>query len=223
MKNNKIRRRLLAFFLILTFACSPSFQLPLAAQAITQSQEILTIDTSVPNSDYLNKGNVLLALDTESLLAAGFEYGDIVNIKFDENSVNMPLVSNYLDVDSGAECLVAKPNSANIRMSINAGNFANQYGVTAEKLPMNVTISMQEKAGYLEEYIMRHLIYTDHREEYPGLTDCEFANFRCVSTSGKVTLKKKAKKGTYKVTVYAAATKDGKYKKSQRVVTIRVK
>ena len=42
-----------------------------------------------------------------------------------------------------------------------------------------------------------------------------------VSKSGKVTLKKGARKGTYKVTVSAAAT--GVYKKATKVITLVVK
>lgn len=44
-----------------------------------------------------------------------------------------------------------------------------------------------------------------------------------VAAKGKVTLKKKCKKGTYKVTITAAATKDGKYKKATKVITFTVK
>lgn len=184
MKNYNMKRRLLALFLIFTMACSVPVHLPVSAETTIDKQEILTIDTSVPGSEYLNKGNVLLALETDRILESGFDYGDIVNVKFAGISVNMPLVSSYSDVDSGAECLVAKTNSLNVRMSINAGNFSDKYGITADKLPMKVTISMQEKEGYLDEYIKRHLSYSDNRNDYPNLTDTEFANFRCVSTTG---------------------------------------
>lgn len=44
-----------------------------------------------------------------------------------------------------------------------------------------------------------------------------------VSKKGRVTLKAGCKKGTYKVSVIAAATEDGKYKKTTKVITIVVK
>ncbi len=44
-----------------------------------------------------------------------------------------------------------------------------------------------------------------------------------VSKSGKVTIKKRAKKGTYKIRVTAAATSDGKYKKATKIIKIKVK
>lgn len=47
------------------------------------------------------------------------------------------------------------------------------------------------------------------------------AKYITVSKSGKVTLKKKCKKGTYKITITAKAT--SKYRKSTKVVTIKVK
>lgn len=44
-----------------------------------------------------------------------------------------------------------------------------------------------------------------------------------VDKKGKIKVKKGAKKGTYKITVTAAATKNGEYKKATKVITIVVK
>lgn len=43
-----------------------------------------------------------------------------------------------------------------------------------------------------------------------------------VSSDGKVTLKKNCRKGTYKISITAAATKNGKYKKTTKIVIIVV-
>ena len=43
-----------------------------------------------------------------------------------------------------------------------------------------------------------------------------------VSSDGKVRFKKNCKKGTYKISIAAAATKNGKYKKTTKIVTIVV-
>jgi hypothetical protein len=47
-----------------------------------------------------------------------------------------------------------------------------------------VKISLKEKKGFLDEYNARNLTRTDAREDYPNLTDEEFANFRAVSVKG---------------------------------------
>lgn len=44
-----------------------------------------------------------------------------------------------------------------------------------------------------------------------------------VNSKGLVTMKKRCKKGTYKITVTASATSNGQYKKAIKVITIRVK
>jgi hypothetical protein len=43
---------------------------------------------------------------------------------------------------------------------------------------------MYEQGGYLAEYVLRDLTRTNAREDYAGLTDEQFANFRVVSTTG---------------------------------------
>lgn len=43
-----------------------------------------------------------------------------------------------------------------------------------------------------------------------------------VSDSGRVTLKKACKKGTYKITVTASPSYDGKYKKASKTITVKV-
>lgn len=47
------------------------------------------------------------------------------------------------------------------------------------------TLSLKEKAGYLEEFTIRSMVYTDLREDYPAISDAEFANFRPV-TAGEI-------------------------------------
>ena len=43
---------------------------------------------------------------------------------------------------------------------------------------------MKEAGGYYSEYIARSLSYSSNREDYPNLTDEQFANFRMVATTG---------------------------------------
>ncbi|MCR4709118.1 MAG: CotH kinase family protein [Clostridiales bacterium] len=144
-------------------------------------------------------GNVVLDTSLDDLTKAGFEYGDVVTVKFLEQSVDLPFCSNYSDVDQGSVGMFA--DGTKVRLAINMGNFATTYGIankvthednsfTWEAMEgvtdgtVSIEISMKEKAGYLDEYTMRQLKYTDAREDYPDLTDAEFANFREVTTTG---------------------------------------
>ena len=85
-------------------------------------------------------------------------------------------------------------------MAINMGDFATTYGLAfkttnADKtyywtamegveFPVPVTIEMKEKEGYLAELLLHDIVRTNNREDYPNLTDEEFANFRQITTTG---------------------------------------
>lgn len=163
-----------------------------------ETQEgVLQTTASVANIE--KYGNVVLDTSLDDLTKAGFEYGDVVTVKFLEQSVDLPFCSNYSDVDQGSVGMFA--DGVKVRLAINMGNFATTYGIankvthednsfTWEAMEgvtdgtVSIEISMKEKAGYLDEYTMRQLKYTDAREDYPDLTDAEFANFREVTTTG---------------------------------------
>ena len=51
---------------------------------------------------------------------------------------------------------------------------------------VTVLFSMVQKQGYVDEYALHQLLNsrTDKREDYPQLTDAEYANFRAVETTG---------------------------------------
>ena len=168
----------------------------------TESQETgaqeVTVTATAQLANVEKYGNVVLDIDLSTLNEAGFEYGDVVTVTYLDKGIYMPLVSNYSDVEQGATGLFA--NDEKVRLAINMGNFATSYGI-AEKIinddgsytwqpfegvtdPITFQISMKEKGGYLEEFIMMNLKYTDERSDYPDLTDAEFANFREVTTTG---------------------------------------
>ena len=165
-------------------------------QAAEDQEGVLTTQAQLANIE--KYGNVVLDTDLAALTEAGFEYGDVVTVKFLDKTVDMPVVSNFSDVDQGKEGLFA--NDTVVRAAINMGNYADTYGI-AKKIvnddgtfywqpyegvtdPVTFEITMKEKGGYLDEYIMRQLKYTDERSDYPDLTDAEFANFRAVTTTG---------------------------------------
>ena len=51
-------------------------------------------------------------------------------------------------------------------------------------MPLPVVISMKEKGGYADQLLIYDLNRTNSREDYPELSDSDFANFREVRTNG---------------------------------------
>lgn len=143
-------------------------------------------------------GNVKINLSHAQALEA-FEYGDVLTVSFGGVSVDVPLGTNYSDVDSGCPVLLLRMDgeTEETELAVNMGNFAETYGI-AEKIvhedksyewryfdgmseETEFTVALKEKAGYLEQYTIRSMIYTDLREDYPMLSDAEYANFRPVT------------------------------------------
>ena len=50
--------------------------------------------------------------------------------------------------------------------------------------PIVATVTLKEAGGYADELSVRQLNRTNNREDYPELTDEQFANFRNIATTG---------------------------------------
>ncbi len=148
-------------------------------------------------------GNVVLSLACTELMDAGFSYGDVVTVTVGGVGYDMPIGSNYADVDQGSMVCRAVRSEAEgtdyVLVAVNMGDFATTAGIATKakieedpgylwtyvmETPVNVTISMKEKGGYYDEYVMRQLFRSMERADYPDLSDSEFANFRPVTTTG---------------------------------------
>ena len=150
-------------------------------------------------------GNVYLDIKVKDFFALGYEEGDIVSVSFLDKTLNLPVVPTYSYVDQGSPAIIAPLGEKGeptgyISLAINMGNFGDTYGLaykttnadktwfwTAKegvKFPVEVKFSMAEKSGYLSQYILHDLTRTNNREDYPELTDEEFANFREITTTG---------------------------------------
>ena len=146
-------------------------------------------------------GNLVLSISGSELLARGFAYGDVVNVTIHGQVYAMPIGSNFSDVDQGSMIcrVVIKEDLGEdyIILAINMGDLATASGIaTKEKTetdpgyvwhynegveePVVVTIEMKEPAGYYDKWVMHQLVRSENREDYPALTDAEFANFRAV-------------------------------------------
>ena len=146
-------------------------------------------------------GNLVLSLSGSELLGRGFAYGDVVTVTVNGQAYDMPVGSNYSDVDQGSMIcrVVVKADQGEdyVILAINMGDLATTAGIAVKEkteaapgyvwhyqegvaAPVTVSIEMKESAGYYSEWLMRQLVRSEKREDYPGLTDAEFANFRAV-------------------------------------------
>lgn len=157
-------------------------------------------------------GNIFLTIGPETMTSLGYEPGDIVRVQIGKSEMEMPIGTNYTDVDSGKPVCTFKSFADvpdEVVLVINAGSMADTLGI-AEKRTIEedpgfewvfsdgldasaaVHISMAQKQGYLDEYEMKRVTgqRSNDRSDYPELSDAEFANFRAVNTGrmGKDTL-----------------------------------
>jgi YD repeat-containing protein len=144
-------------------------------------------------------GNLILYMYGADLFDKGFEHGDIVEIAIGDKKWEVPLCTSYSDVDNGEVVLRAIGATDGVVLAINMGDFATTAGI-AEKTatqeepgyrwdylmesPVQLTITMKEKGGYRDEWLIRQLVRTNERADYDHLSDEAFANFRVIETTG---------------------------------------
>ena len=146
--------------------------------------------------DIRKHGNLILDTTFEEMNAGGIEVGDIITVYIDDRGYDLPVGTSYTDVDGGEMFCRFDLEDNEVGLAANYGSFAEMTGAaekqTIEEEPgykwvskvNEVKISLKEKKGFLDEYKVRNLTRTDVRDDYPNLTDEEFANFRAVSVKG---------------------------------------
>ena len=146
--------------------------------------------------------NCAAANFTEDL---GLAWADLVTVKFLDQELVLPVVPTYSYVDSGKPAIILNKNDKGnadgyVSLAINMGNFAETYDIAKKmtddagnwywvafegvEFPIEVTFELYEKEGYMAEYLLHELTRTNDREDYPHLTDEQYANFRAVATTG---------------------------------------
>ncbi|MBR4457692.1 MAG: tyrosine-protein phosphatase [Clostridia bacterium] len=158
-------------------------------------------ETPVTVTEIQKYGNLVLSLSGSDFFAQGYSWGDVVNVTINGQTLEMPVGSNYSDVDQGSMIcrVVIKEDLGEdyIILAINMGDLATATGIaTKEKTeadpgyvwhynegveePVVVTFEMKEQAGYYDQWVMHQLVRSENREDYPDLSDEQFANFRAV-------------------------------------------
>lgn len=135
----------------------------------------------------------------------GFNWGDLVTVKFLDQELVLPVVPTYSYVDSGTAAIIVEKSDAGkptgyVSFAINMGNFTDAYGIATKQtdadgnwywvakkgvsFPIEITFEMKEAGGYMAQYILHDLQRTNERSDYLTLSDKEFANFRAIATTG---------------------------------------
>ena len=115
-----------------------------------------------------------------------FEIGDIVTVAINGyDTLEMPVVESAYDVPIAGFSLIALRGYDYLVMSVHYGHLADILKIKQIPVPIEVTVSMKEKGGFLFGLEMRNLQNMDYYVEiYPDLSIEEFANFREVRTTG---------------------------------------
>ena len=171
-----------------------------APTSAPDSQAVVALSTTAAAEKIQKYGNVTLELTCEEILAAGFQFGDVLSVSFLGETLELPFCNNYSDVDSGTAGVFARTGDTNVLVAINMGDFATTYGIATKETfadktfqwnyvegvegPVAFTLALKTAGGYYDEYVMHQLSYTNERADYPELSDAQFANFRAVATTG---------------------------------------
>ena len=144
-------------------------------------------------------GNLVLYMYGSDLYEKGFEHGDVLEIAIGENKWDVPLCTSYSDVDNGEAVLRATGDTDGVVLALNMGDFATTAQIAQKtaieeepgyrwdyltESPVQITITLKEKGGYREAWLIRQLVRTNERADYSHLSDEAFANFRSINTTG---------------------------------------
>lgn len=156
-------------------------------------------ETTANVDDIAKYGNLILDKTSAELFADGLEYGDLLSVTILDQEWEIPLGSNYSDVDTGLPIVRAESEEAPVVIAINMGDLATTAGVAAKtkieeepgyrwdylvEQPVQVTITLKQEDGYREQWLIHQLVRTNERGDYTHLSDEAFANFRVVDTTG---------------------------------------
>ena len=163
------------------------------------SQGTETVEITTTIYEIAKHGNLILYMYGSDIFDKGFEHGDILEIAIGDKKWDVPLCTSYSDVDNGEVVLRAISPTDGVVLAINMGDFATTAGIATKSAidedpgyrwdyvmesPVEITITMKEKDGYRDEWLIRQLVRTNERSDYEHLSDEEFANFRVIATTG---------------------------------------
>ena len=158
------------------------------AEETTSVEAVPSVEASV--AQIKDSGNIILAIGPDAMRGLGYEPADVILVKIGTAELEMPIGTNYSDVDTGEPVCLFKTSSSGVDqvvLAVNIGNMASLMGIAGEPIDsLTVSVSMAEKQGYAAGYAIHQLgaQRSKDRADYPDLSDAEYANFRAVETTG---------------------------------------
>lgn len=158
-----------------------------------------TVETTAHVAEIAKYGNLILDITGAELFNQGYEYGDVLEVSVAGRTVEVPLCSNYSDVDNGVAVLRAASDDSPLVLAINMSDFATTYGIAAKsaikedpgyewdyliQTPVEIKITMKQEGGYRDQWLIHQLVGSIERSDYAHLSDEAFANFRVIDTTG---------------------------------------
>ena len=153
---------------------------------------IFTIDSTGLHTIVMNDSTGLLIssdlyLDCPAdTFLSKFQIGDIVTVAINGyDTLEMPIVESAYDVPIAGFALVALKGYDYLILSVHYGQLANILKITEIGVPIETSVSMKEKGGFLFGLgipNIENMVY--NAESYPDLSAAEYANFREVRTTG---------------------------------------
>lgn len=156
-------------------------------------------ETTATVADIAKYGNLILDKTGADLFADGLEYGDLLTVTILDQEWEIPLGSNYSDVDTGLPVVRAASDEEAVVIALNMGDMATTAGIAVKtkieeepgyrwdylvEQPVQVSIALKQEDGYREQWLIHQLVRTNERADYAHLSDEAFANFRVVDTTG---------------------------------------
>jgi hypothetical protein len=163
------------------------------------TQPVETTETTAHVAEIAKYGNLILDITGAELLRQGYEYGDVLEVTVAGQTVEVPLCSNYSDVDKGVAVLRAASDDSPLVLAINMSDFATTYGIATKssieeepgyrwdyliEAPVEIKITMKQEGGYRDQWLIHQLVGSAERSDYAHLSDEAFANFRVIDTTG---------------------------------------
>lgn len=158
-----------------------------------------TPEVTATITDISKYGNLILDITGADLFSQGYEHGDVLEVTVAGQAWDIPLCSNYGDVENGMPVLRAATEQDVVVLAINMGNFATDAGIATKETieqdpgfrwnylietPVQIEITMKQEDGYREQWLIHQLVRTNERSDYAHLSDEAFANFRVIDTTG---------------------------------------
>ncbi|MCR4935550.1 MAG: tyrosine-protein phosphatase [Oscillospiraceae bacterium] len=174
--------------------------LGMALHGMADAPAVLTASAGV--GDIRANGDILLSLTGAELLGAGYNFGDLVTVRFLDRSLELPFCGDDAELSPGSPALLARERDPQVLLSVKSGDFATSYGIAvrttyAETVyfwtyqqnvtgPVSFTIAPNAPEEESPEPSEGPAPTEDPapREDFPSQAEREYANFRAVNTQG---------------------------------------